>query len=101
MFDGVRALSTLGSILRSFTWGNVLQLEAMSSRLLAELARRTPLPGADQLAFIDIDSSQRRVYGHRTQGTAFGHTKIQGKTVLVQGLNALVATVSTPRWPPR
>ena len=39
---------------------------------------------------------QRRVYGHHKQGARFGHTKIQGKSLLVRGLNALAATVSTP-----
>ncbi|HEX5295904.1 MAG TPA: IS1380 family transposase [Streptosporangiaceae bacterium] len=97
LFGGVRAPSTLGSFLRSFTWGNVRQLEKAGRELLAELARQAPLlPGADQLAFVDIDSMQRRVYGHKKQGAAFGHTKIQGKTVLVRGLNALAATVCTP-----
>jgi hypothetical protein len=101
LFDGVRAPSTLGSFLRSFTWGNVRQLEKVSRQLLAELARRAPLlPGADQLAFVDADSMQRRVYGHAKQGAAFGHTKIQGKTVLVRGLNALAAVVSTPQAAP-
>src|SRR5215469_7203235 len=97
LFGGVRAPSTLGSFLRSFTWGNVRQLEAAGRELLAELARLVPLlPGADQLAFVDIDSMQRRVYGHKKQGAAFGHTKISGKTVLVRGLNALAATICTP-----
>jgi len=97
VFDGIRAPSTLGSFLRSFTWGNVRQLEKVSRLLLAELARRAPLlPGAAQLAFVDIDSTQRRVYGYRKQGAAFGHTKIAGKTVLVRGLNALTATIGTP-----
>jgi len=97
LFDGVRAPSTLGSFLRSFTWGNVRQLEKVSRMLLADLARRAPLlPGAGQLAFVDVDSTQRRVYGHAKQGAAFGHTKIQGKTVLVRGLNALTATICTP-----
>ena len=36
------------------------------------------------------------VYGHRKQGARFGHTKIQGKSLLVRGLNALAAVVSTP-----
>ena len=40
LFGGVRAPSTLGSFLRSFTWGNVRQLEAAGRELLAELARR-------------------------------------------------------------
>jgi hypothetical protein len=101
LFGGVRAPSTLGSFLRSFTWGSVRQLEAVSRELLAELARRTPLlPGADQLAFVDVDSMQRRVYGHKKQGAAFGHTKISGKTVLVRGLNALAATICTPQAAP-
>jgi hypothetical protein len=42
LFGGVRAPSTLGSFLRSFTWGNVLQLEKVSRLLLTELARRAP-----------------------------------------------------------
>lgn len=97
LFGGVRAPSTLGSHLRSYTWGNVLQLEKAGRELLARLSRRAPLlPGADVLAFIDIDSTQKRVYGHQKQGARFGHTKIQGKSVLVRGLNALIAAVSTP-----
>ena len=31
------------------------------------------LPGKDQLAFVDIDSMQKRVYGHKKQGARFGH----------------------------
>ena len=97
LFGGVRAPSTLGSFLRSFTWGNVLQLEKVHREFLAELARQAPLlPGSDVLAFLDMDSAQKRVYGHAKQGAAFGHTKIQGKTVLVRGLNALAAVISTP-----
>ncbi len=97
LFGGIRAPSTLGSFLRSFSWGNVLQLEQVSRLLLADLAGRAPLlPGKDVLAFIDIDSTQKRVYGHAKQGAAFGHAKIQGKSLLVRGLNALAATISTP-----
>jgi Transposase DDE domain group 1 len=97
LFGGIRAPSTLGSHLRCYTWGNVAQLEKAGREFLAELARRAPLlPGADTLAFIDIDSMQKRVYGHEKQGARFGHTKIQGKSLLVRGLNALAATISTP-----
>jgi hypothetical protein len=97
LFGGIRAPSTLGSHLRSYTWGNVSQLEKAGREFLAELARETPLlPGAETLAFIDIDSMQKRVYGHHKQGARFGHTKIQGKSLLVRGLNALAAVVSTP-----
>jgi hypothetical protein len=94
---GIRAPSTLGSFLRSCTWGNVLQLEKVSRLLLEDLARRAPLlPGKDTVAFPDIDSMQKRVYGHKKQGAASGHAKIQGKNLLVRGLNTLAATISTP-----
>jgi hypothetical protein len=97
LFGGVRAPSTLGSRLRSYTWGNVSQLEKAGREFLIALAREAPLlPGAGTLAFIDIDSMQKRVYGHHKQGARFGHTKIQGKSLLVRGLNALAAVISTP-----
>jgi hypothetical protein len=97
LFGGIRAPSTLGSFLRSFTWGNVRQLDAVARRFLAELAAAAPLlPGGDVLVFIDMDSMQKRVYGHAKQGAGFGHTKIQGKALLVRGLNALTAVISTP-----
>jgi hypothetical protein len=96
-FGGIRAPSTLGSFLRAFTHGNVRQLAAVHRRVLARLAARVPLlPGAGTLAFIDVDSVQRRVYGATKQGAAFGHAKIASKSLLVRGLNALMATVSTP-----
>jgi hypothetical protein len=64
--------------------------------MLGELARRAPLlPGRETLAFIDIDAMQKRVYGHRKQGAKFGHTKIQGKSLLVRGL----ISASFDAWP--
>jgi hypothetical protein len=97
LFGGVRAPSTLGSHLRCYTWGNVAQLEKAGREFLVRLARQAPLlPGAGTVAFIDIDSMQKRVYGHHKQGARFGHTKIQGKSLLVRGLNALAAVISTP-----
>jgi hypothetical protein len=66
-------------------------------RFLAELARAAPLlPGKDVVAFVDIDSWQKRVFGYRKHGAAFGYTKISGKSLLVRGLNVLAATISTP-----
>ena len=47
LFAGVGAPSTLGSFLRSFTWGNVRQLEQVRRELVAELARRAPLMTRD------------------------------------------------------
>ena len=96
-FVGIRAPSTLGSFLRAFNHGNVRQLSAVHRKVLAELAARTPLlAGGEQLAFIDVDSTQKRVFGPDKQGAAFGHAKIASKSLTVRGLNALIATVCTP-----
>src|SRR5262249_13783071 len=40
LFGGIRAPSTLGSFLRSFTWGTVLQLQKARRLVLTELAHR-------------------------------------------------------------
>ena len=97
VFGGVRAPSTLGSFLRAFTWGNVSQLQKAHRELLAALSREAPLlPGAEALAFVDIDSTQKRVHGYKKQGARFGHTKIAGKSLLVKGLNVLAGVISTP-----
>ncbi|PZG77610.1 hypothetical protein C1I97_36795 [Streptomyces sp. NTH33] len=90
LFAGVRAASTLGSFLRSFTHGHVKQLHAMARRLLPRLAAHTPLlPGTGQVAYVDIDDTIRRTYGYAKQGAGYGYSK-------VKGLNALIGTVSTP-----
>ena len=90
-FGGVRAPSTLGTFLRSFTHGHVLQLHAVHRRLLGELARRAPLlPGADQVAFIDVDSTHKRVFGRAKQGAQIGRFKG------VRTLHPLLATICTP-----
>ena len=97
VFGGVRAPSTLGSHLRSFTWGNVRQLDAAHRGLTAALAADPRLlPGRETLAFIDIDSTQERVYGYGKEGAAFGHAKVQGKSLLLKGLNPLISIISTP-----
>ena len=60
VFAGVRAPSTLGTLLRSFTFGHVRQLDAVAARLLAALCRWAPLlPGGDELAYLDIDDTVR------------------------------------------
>ena len=94
LFAGVRAPSTLGTFLRSFTHGHVQQLDAVSGRLLAGLAKWVPglLAGgesAEGIAFVDVDDTVREVHGHAKQAAAYGYTR-------VQGLNIQLATVSTP-----
>jgi len=90
LFNGVRAPSTLGTFLRSFTFGHVRQLDAVASRFLVGLAKNAPiLPGAGQGVFVDIDDTIKATYGYQKQGVGYGYTK-------VKGLNALLAIVSTP-----
>ena len=97
VFGGIRAPSTLGSFLRTFTWGNVRQLGKVHREFLTALAGQAPLlPGAETLTFIDIDSTQERVYGYAKQGAAFGHAKVQGKSLQLKGLNPLISVISTP-----
>lgn len=96
LFAGVYAPSTLGSFLRAFTHGHVLQLAAVLRAMLIALTQRTPiLTGAEELTFVDIDSLLRRVYGHQKRGARFGPAKVGGYQLLLRGLCPLVATIST------
>lgn len=93
LFGGVRAPSTLGTFLRTFTHGHVQQLDAAGRRLLAGLAAQVPglLAGSDGdgIAFVDVDDTIREVHGYAKQGAAFGYSG-------VRGLNLQLATISTP-----
>ncbi len=90
LFNGVRAPSTLGTFLRSFTFGHVRQLDAVASRFLFGLAKNAPiLPGVGQGCYVDVDDTIKATYGYAKQGVGYGYTK-------VKGLNALLAIVSTP-----
>jgi hypothetical protein len=94
LFSGVRAPSTLGTFLRTFTFGHVRQLDAVASRLLIDLAGQVPLlPGAAELAYLDVDDTLAQTYGYDKQGAGRGYTG-------VKGLNALLAVVSTPGLAP-
>src|SRR3954467_4987649 len=90
LFAGIRAPSTLGTFLRAFTFGHVRQLDSVAAALLTALASSTPLlPGADQVAFLDLDDTMRETHGYAKQGAGYGYNQ-------VKGLNALIATASTP-----
>jgi hypothetical protein len=90
LFTGVRAPSTLGTFLRSFTFGHVRQLDAVASRFVIALAKNSPiLAGADQGVYVDIDDTIKATYGYTKQGAGHGYSG-------VKGLNALLAIVSTP-----
>ena len=96
LFDRVYAPSTVGTLLREFTFGHARQLDSVLCEHLAGLCQRVDLlPGAEVRAFVDIDSLLRPVHGHAKQGASYGHTKIAGKQVLRKGLSPLVTTLST------
>ena len=91
LFARIYAPSTLGSFLRSFTFGHVRQLDAVASRFLTNLADQAPvLVPADTggYVFIDVDDTIIEVHGHQKQGVGFGYSG-------VRGLNALLATATT------
>lgn len=96
LFGAVYAPSTIGTLLREFTFGHARQLESVLRAHLAGLAQRVDLlPGAQVRAFIDIDSLLRPTYGRAKQGASYGHTKIAGRQVLRKGLSPLATTIST------
>ena len=76
---GHRAMapSTLGTFLRSFTFGHVRQLD----RVLGEALRRAWTAGGGPDAgrlVIDIDSFIGEVHGYQKQGAGFGYTGERG-----------------------
>ena len=92
VFADAYAPSTLGSFLRTFTFGHVRQLDAVASRFLAGLADQAPLiassPETGGRVMVDIDDTIIEVHGYSKQGSGYGYSG-------VRGLNALLATVST------
>ncbi|NOQ00294.1 IS1380 family transposase [Mycolicibacterium fortuitum] len=101
LFNGVYAPSTIGTLLREFTFGHARQLESVLREHLAGLCERVDLlPGAGERAYLDIDSLLRPVYGQAKQGASYGHTKIAGKQILRKGLSPLITTISTDHAAP-
>ena len=96
------APSTVGTLLREFTFGHARQLDVGArASILAHCASGSICcPGPMQRVFIDIDSLLRPVYGHAKQGASYGHTKIAGKQVLRKGLSPLATTISTAESAP-
>ncbi|MGC0274962.1 IS1380 family transposase [Pseudactinotalea sp. Z1739] len=96
IFTRPYAPSTLGSFLRSFTFGHVRQGDAIASRFLGKLAQHADLLGdaADTgPVMVDIDDTIIEVHGYAKQGAGFGYSG-------VRGLNALLATVSGASFSP-
>jgi hypothetical protein len=73
----VMAPSTIGTFLRTFTFGFVRQLDAVASRLLTRAWNLGAGPGDGDLV-IDLDSTICEVHGHHKHGAAYGYTKQLG-----------------------
>jgi Transposase DDE domain group 1 len=74
----VAAASTMGTFLRSFTWGHVRQLDVVSGELLKRAWHVGAGPGAAPLT-IDVDSTICETYGLQKQGgSKFTYTHVRG-----------------------
>ena len=69
----VLAPSTLGTFLRSFTFGHVRQLDRVLSEALRRAWSAGAGPGSERLV-IDVDSFVCEVDGAKKQGAAYGYT---------------------------
>src|SRR5664279_2998761 len=74
----IKAASTLGTFLRSFRWGHVRQLDAVSRHLLARAWGAGAGPGDAPLT-IDLDSTICETYGLKKEGAVHhGYTHVRG-----------------------
>lgn len=76
------APSTVGTFLRSFTFGHVRQLDRLFETTLARAWAVGAGPGGGPLT-IDLDSTITEVYGKAKEGAAYGYTKVLGQHPLL------------------
>ena len=69
----VMAPSTLGTFLRSFSFGHIRQLDRVAETLLARAWAAGAGPGTQELT-MDLDSTVCEVHGHAKGGAAYGYT---------------------------
>ena len=69
----VMAPSTIGTFLRSFTFGHVRQLDRVIAQALRQAWKWGAGPGDSRLV-VDVDSTVAQVDGTTKQGAAFGYT---------------------------
>ena len=93
VFARAYAPSTLGSFLRSFTFGHVRQLDALASRFLTRLAAQGERAaqvvgdGTGGRVLVDIDDTIIQVHGHAKQGAGFGYSGVRGLNALLGGVS--------------
>ena len=73
----VMAPSTLGTFLRSFTFGHVRQLDRLAEAVLTRAWAAGAGPGDGPMT-IDVDSTISEVYGKAKEGAAWGYTRSLG-----------------------
>ena len=74
----IKAASTLGTFLRSFRWGHVRQLDAVTRHLLARAWAAGAGPGSAPFT-IDLDSTICETYGLAKEGAVHhGYTGVRG-----------------------
>ncbi len=73
----VMAPSTVGTFLRSFTFGHVRQLDRLFEAVLTRAWALGAGPGEGPVT-IDLDSTICEVHGYQKQGAAYGYTKVLG-----------------------
>ena len=78
----VMAPSTIGTFLRSFTFGHVRQLDAVLSRTLERAWAVGGGPGNNPLV-VDLDSTICEVHGKQKQAAGYGYTRVLGYHPLV------------------
>jgi hypothetical protein len=71
------APSTIGTWLRSFTFGHARQLDRLTETLLTRAWAAGAGPGDGQLV-IDLDSTVCEVHGYNKQGAGYGYTRVLG-----------------------
>jgi Transposase DDE domain group 1 len=71
------APSTLGTFLRSFTFGHVRQLDRLTEQVLTRAWTADAGPGEGPMT-IDLDSTVCEVHGYHKQGAAYGYTHTLG-----------------------
>lgn len=74
----VMAPSTLGTFLRSFTFGHIRQLDKVIATALRRAWAAGAGPADGEPVVIDLDSTICRVYGKAKAGAAYGYTKVLG-----------------------
>lgn len=78
----VMAPSTLGTFLRSFTFGHVRQLDAVIGETIRRAWSAGTGPGEAAMT-IDVDSTICEVHGKAKHGAAYGYTKTLGYHPLI------------------